>query len=72
MWPPLSALGVPLCDYGCAIWDWVSLDGPDYAVRRLEIEEDPAQDTEAVLQTPGTPLVTWLEDWLADPPDGRT
>jgi hypothetical protein len=63
--PSLIALGLPLCDYGCAIWDWVSLDGPDHVVRRLEIAGDPESDAAAVLRTAGIPLTAWFEDWLA-------
>lgn len=62
--PTMAALGLPLCDHGCGIWDWVSLQGPGYAVRRLEVVHDPESDARALLRTPGIPLVTWFERWL--------
>jgi len=51
---PVTDLGLPLCDYGCANWDWVSLEGPDFAV----CNDDEIEPGQAI------PLAEWFERWL--------
>lgn len=54
--PRAYALGIPLCDYGCAIWDFLS-PGPPHHVR----EQPGSGEADAA----GLPLSAWLEKWLA-------